>query len=132
MIKTKISNSVIDTHPIDHAEIEKQVIWVLNQFGLTENLEIEIMFVDEDEIQALNKKFRHKDTPTDVLSFPLEQFKTKKNILGSLIICPSIVFKKEETMEDVTKHGLLHLLGYDHETHLPEWKKAARLINCEY
>jgi probable rRNA maturation factor len=87
-----------------------------------ENREIEnisLAFVSEEEIHKLNKKFRNKDKPTDVLSFNLDE----KDCLGDIIICPEVVAKnaKEqgvsenyETMK-VFIHGILHLLGYDHE-----------------
>jgi len=100
--------------------------------GLTDKLEVEIMFVDNNEIKSLNVKHRDIDTPTDVLSFPQSQFKeAKENILGSIIICPEIVKEKNEDISDVIKHGLLHLLGYDHEENEAEWEKAAKLIECD-
>ena len=89
---------------------------------LGENREIETLslaFVSKEEIKKLNKKFRKKNKSTDVLSFELK----KSNCLGEIIICPAIVegnakkygvpFKKE--VMKVFIHGILHLLGYDHE-----------------
>lgn len=99
--------------------------------SLTDKLEVEIMFVSNDDIRDLNKKHRNIDTPTDVLSFPQSQFReAKENILGSIVICATMVKQKNEDMQDVIKHGLLHLLGYDHEENEIEWDKAAKLINC--
>jgi len=76
------------------------------------------------EIKKLNKKFRNKNKPTDVLSFPLEKkFNSKKNLyLGDIIISYEIMnnpktLKNLEFKNKVTKifiHGFLHLLGYDH------------------
>jgi probable rRNA maturation factor len=70
-------------------------------------------------MQKLNKNFRKKNKPTDVLSFDLRE----GNYLGEIIICPKVVkdnakkygvtAKKE--MLKVFAHGILHLLGYDHE-----------------
>jgi len=86
-----------------------------------ENRETETLslaFVSKEEIKKLNKKFRKKNKPTDVLSFGLNQ----ENFLGEIVICPEIVkenslkygidFKKE--MMRVFVHGILHLLGHDH------------------
>ncbi|OGZ64005.1 MAG: rRNA maturation RNase YbeY [Candidatus Staskawiczbacteria bacterium RIFCSPHIGHO2_01_FULL_36_16] len=86
-----------------------------------ENRETETLslaFVSKEEIKKLNKKFRKKNKPTDVLSFGLNQ----ENFLGEIVICPEIVkenslkygidFKKE--MMRVFAHGILHLLGHDH------------------
>src|SRR3989344_1428087 len=86
-----------------------------------ENRETETLslaFVSKEEIKKLNKKFRKKNKPTDVLSFGLNQ----ENFLGEILFCPEIVkenslkygidFKKE--MMRVFVHGILHLLGHDH------------------
>jgi probable rRNA maturation factor len=83
----------------------------------TEN--VSLAFVSKEEMHKLNKKFRKKDKPTDVLSFNLNE----KDVLGEIVICPDIVKENAEkygvsvnyeTMK-VFVHGILHLLGYDHE-----------------
>lgn len=93
---------------------------------------LSIALVKEREIRDLNKKYLKKDKATDVLSFSQisdfsekisEKIKEFENILGEVIICPkvvkknskdfNIVFKKE--MAKVLIHGILHLLGYEHE-----------------
>ena len=99
--------------------------------GLTDKLEVEIMFVDTEQIKDLNKRHRNIDTPTDVLSFPQSQFKeVKTNILGSIVISSEVVDEKNEDMTDVIKHALMHLLGYDHEEDSAEWEKAAKTVDC--
>jgi len=76
--------------------------------------EISIAIVGPSEIRKLNRKYRKKDKPTDVLSFG----KVGEE-MPEIIICPDEVeknggnFKKE--MAEVVIHGVLHLLGYDHE-----------------
>jgi probable rRNA maturation factor len=82
---------------------------------------LSIAFVGKDIIKGLNKKYRKKNKPTDVLSFAGD-LKLEKT-LGEIVICPEIVkknakidnspFKKE--LAKVLIHGILHLLGYDHE-----------------
>lgn len=82
---------------------------------------ISIAFVKPEEIQTLNKKYRKKDKPTDVLSF--EKVSDFKNEVSEIIICPVVVrsnaadsrttFKKE--LSKILIHGVLHALGYDHE-----------------
>ncbi|MDD5145997.1 MAG: rRNA maturation RNase YbeY [Candidatus Pacebacteria bacterium] len=89
------------------------------------NIELSIVLVEEDEIHKLNKKYRKKDCPTDVLSF------LYSNKSGEIVICPKAVkenakkfgsaFKKELTQ--VLIHGILHLLGYDHEAGKKEKEK---------
>jgi len=80
---------------------------------------ISLAFVDKKEMQKLNKKFRNKNKPTDVLSFLLNE----KDYLGEIIICPEVVKENAQKYKTTVKqevkkvfvHGILHLLGYDHE-----------------
>lgn len=84
--------------------------------------EFELIITTSDEIQILNKTHRQKDSATDVLSFPLE-YDMEHMPLGSIIICDEFVINKAKEYghsqkEELTLlfiHGLLHLLGYDHE-----------------
>jgi probable rRNA maturation factor len=95
------------------AQVAKKVL-------MGENREIEnisLALVDKEEMQKLNKKFRGKDKPTDVLSFDLtdnRQPETSNLYLGEVVICPEIVKEKNEEMMRVFIHGILHLCGYDH------------------
>jgi len=75
----------------------------------------EVHFVTSDEIRALNKKWRGKDEPTDVLSFPLGDFNpaTGKTELGDIVICRECAGEFSE--EFLYLHGLLHLMGYTHK-----------------
>ena len=85
------------------------------------NKDIELILTNDMEIKELNKLHRQKDKPTDVLSFPLENIPGMP--LGSIVISIDTAKKgaKEfgHSVEDEIKllfiHGLLHLLGYDHE-----------------
>ncbi len=84
--------------------------------------DVELILTTDEEIKELNKTYRQKDQPTDVLSFPLENIPGMP--LGSIVISIDTAKKgaKEfsHSVEDEIKllfiHGLLHLLGYDHET----------------
>ena len=85
--------------------------------------EICVRIVDEAESQALNKQYRQKDQPTNVLSFPYTD-EDEENILeGDIIICAPIVAKEaaEQNKSSIahwahlTVHGCLHLQGFDHE-----------------
>lgn len=93
--------------------------------GHKKKLEIVIRFVGIKEITKLNKKYRKKNKPTNIISFPFEPpAKIKTNLLGDLVICAPLI-KKEAKMQHKTItahlahlviHGVLHLLGYDHKT----------------
>jgi len=90
------------------------------------NCEVSITFVDSDEIQALNKDYRSKDEATDVLSFPIsEELAMGSDVsIGDIVICMEVARAQAEeyghTLERelafLVAHGMLHLLGYDHET----------------
>ena len=78
--------------------------------------ELSVAFIGEKRMKELNKKYRRKNRETDVLSFPGEKE-------GEVIICPSVVKKNAKNFGSSFKselvriliHGILHLLGYDHE-----------------
>ena len=78
-----------------------------------------VAFVSKKQIHKLNKQFRAKDKPTDILSF--EGF--SEDELGELVLCGDIVNRQskehglsaKEELGYLLIHGLLHLLGYDHE-----------------
>lgn len=82
--------------------------------------EFVIAFVSSDEIRALNKQFRGKDKPTDVLSFEGDD----PSSMGELAISPEIIAVQarehglliREELGYMILHGFLHLLGFDHET----------------
>ncbi len=89
-----------------------------------EPVELVIRLVDEAESRQLNQTYRGKDRPTNVLSFPFEappQVPTP--LLGDLVICAPVVAKEAQEQGKTPQahwahmviHGLLHLLGYDHE-----------------
>ena len=86
-----------------------------------------IAFVTDAEIARLNKTYRKKNQPTDVLSFPAQTPRTlpdKRKFLGDIAIAPAVArrYAKKNGRSLQTEicililHGILHLLGYDHET----------------
>lgn len=81
--------------------------------------EVSVVFSNDRQVQNLNKTFRHKDNPTNVLSFPSEE----SGELGDIILAYETVMREAEengisplhhTLHLII-HGFLHLLGYDHE-----------------
>ena len=94
--------------------------------SLKEYLELSVRLTDDKEIMDLNKTYRNKNSPTNVLSFCSQKNKYDKlgfQILGDLVISRDTVIKElagtEKTFEQhishLTVHGFLHLLGYIHE-----------------
>ena len=90
--------------------------------------ELAVRLVDEAESQALNKQYRFKESPTNVLSFPFDDLAGLPpggaRPLGDLVICAPVVLreaaqqrkKAEDHWAHMVVHGTLHLLGYRHET----------------
>lgn len=121
-----------DDYLIDCNTIKNVAKSVLSIFGI-DKYSLEINFVSVSEIHDLNKKHRQIDRPTDVLSFPQISAPGEEiRILGNLVISPEICKEKNEDLIQVVKHGLLHLLGYDHEEDLDKWETAAKQIDCNF
>ena len=89
--------------------------------------DITLRVVDEDEIRILNRDYRGKDAPTNVLSFPFDMPDglpegAVELLLGDIIICDAVVRREAEEQHKpldahwahMVTHGVLHLLGYDH------------------
>ena len=72
-----------------------------------------VAFVDSDRIHELNLEYRGKDSPTDVLSFPIDETgpAAGPRELGDVVISPG----DTENLDEAVVHGVLHLCGYDHE-----------------
>jgi probable rRNA maturation factor len=127
----KIEGIIPKSFNLNRHEIDNIIKESLATLNIKNTLEIEIIFTSSQKIRELNLKYRKINKPTDVLSFPQKQFRDKgPSLLGSIIISSEMVEKKNENLQQVIKHGLLHLLGYDHEKNEKEWKNMASLINC--
>jgi len=87
-----------------------------------------IRIVDEDEARRFNREYRNRDYATNVLSFPADlpdglPAKVREPELGDLLICAPVVIREageqhcpvDDHWAHLTVHGILHLLGYDHE-----------------
>lgn len=123
--------------------IQQLLTYAAKEEGVTQESELSINFVDNREIQIINRNYRQIDSPTDVISFALEEMGEGELeiigediplILGDIVI--SIDKAKEQAEEYnhglerelgfLTLHGFLHLLGYDHMKEADEKKMFAR------
>ncbi len=132
---------------INYELIEKVISESLKYEGISNNAEISVTIVDNEEIRKINNKFRNIDKATDVLSFPLIDFNVEslpednsKIYLGDIIIS---IERAEEQAEEyghsldreigfLTAHSMLHLLGYDHMIQEEEkimFKKQEDILN---
>ncbi|NIZ40814.1 rRNA maturation RNase YbeY [Entomospira entomophila] len=120
----------------DKGAVSAFVEAVAISFASTHKMQFSITFVDEESIRMLNKDFRDKDKPTDVLTFCLTEgdsfFPSDMECselaedfsLGDIVICQAVVkehaeifhVSMEEELQRVIIHGILHLLGKNHET----------------
>ena len=84
-----------------------------------------LAFLTKAEIQDMNKRFAGNNKPTNVLSFPSNEDFTEERFLGDIGICSELVVEEAISQGKETKdhlihifiHGVLHLLGFDHEEH---------------
>ena len=118
--------------PLDLKKIRRAAKRILTELGLLE-AEISLLFVNDLQIQALNRKHLRRDEPTNVLAFPMREgeFSTlHPHLLGDLVISVETAKRQSSRfglndMEMVILlmvHGVLHLIGYEHEG----TKKGAR------
>ena len=86
--------------------------------------EVAIVIVDADEGRDFNRRFRHRDYATNVLSFPYERLPgDRSGLLGDLVICAPVVAREareqgknpRDHYAHMTIYRVLHLLGHDHE-----------------
>ena len=111
------------------AIIRKAIFNTLVYEGFDKDVEVSVSFTDNEKIRELNNKYRGKDSPTDVLSFPMfDRFDDMMYMdivpLGDIVI--SLEKAKEQAhnffhgsyheLAFLSIHSTLHLLGYDHET----------------
>lgn len=108
----------------------------------SDSAELSILITDNAEIAELNKNFRQKEGPTDVLSFPAsEDYEANKlGMLGDVIISAEKAEAQKEEFsnsfgEEILRlgvHGTLHLLGYDHENVPDEVAKDMEKLEEKY
>ena len=86
--------------------------------------EVSIAVVSDRRMRALNRQFRGKDVATDVLSFPATQMPGVSSFLGDIVIAAGVATRQAREaghpvgteLKVLALHGLLHLMGYDHDT----------------
>jgi probable rRNA maturation factor len=118
-------------------QIEGVLYSAQKKLQITEPCELSVTFVDNDRIQEINREYRGKDKPTDVISFALEELgegeiqisgANMPRVLGDIIISTDKAREQatdyghsvERELGFLAVHGFLHLLGYDHETEAEE------------
>jgi probable rRNA maturation factor len=130
--------------PVDAMRLVHLAKAVLAAQGVKADSELSMLFVDEDAMAELNKRFLGKDGPTDVLAFPIDdddvveggrspdslgpgpgvdpETSDPPNLLGDVVVCPAVAARNapnhagtyEDEMALLVVHGILHILGMDH------------------
>ena len=132
---TKLNNMVnctvdlmVASSASGHPELSSLQKWVDATLALetiTDRVTLSVKIVDEMESQSCNASFRNKNKPTNVLSFPVDDLtRETSGFLGDLLLCAPVIAqeaaKQSKPLEahwaHMVIHGLLHLLGYVHET----------------
>lgn len=121
------------TEDVDPAELRRIAELVLTEEGYPKESEVTILLISEEEMADYNSRFLDRDGPTDVLAFPLEELipglapdhdpHGPPLVIGDVLIAPAYVRRSAasmgvayaDEMALMAAHGILHLLGYDHE-----------------
>ena len=110
---------------INSESLENQIKTILPLLNC-QNKELSILLTDDEKIRKLNKQYRNKNIPTDVLSFSQnegEENGLEHNLLGDIVISITTAMRQssehnlsiDEEIVLLLIHGILHLLGFDHE-----------------
>ena len=130
---------------VDHLRWLKLAEQVLDAEGVRGDAELSILFVDQRAMTDLNRRFHAQDGPTDVLAFPIDEEPTEggrspdsggtgpgyappepadlPTLLGDVVICPAVAIRNaadhagtyDDELALLIVHGILHLMGMDHE-----------------
>lgn len=127
-ILIKNQQKIVKLSQQKNREIVKKILEILK---VDKRTEVSILFADDKFIKKLNRRYRGIDKPTDVLSFCLQKDKGElkfpqigeENLLGDIVISTETAQRQADSLNHSVEkeltvlliHGLLHLLGYDHE-----------------
>ncbi len=112
--------------------IDSWMVALAKKLKLKSKTELTLVFLDAKPARIINFEFRGRDYATDILSFE-SSVGDLSSELGELVLCPSVLEKQAKEHEHsynaelgyMLIHGVLHLLGFDHESRSPEGRKQA-------
>ncbi len=110
---------------MDKSKDTTSLVETIKEEILGKAYELSFAFIEAPEMQKLNKEYRDKDYPTDILSFPLS------DTAGEILICKEVAAEKSKDFDMsesdylvfLVIHGLLHLKGYDHGQEMESLEK---------
>ena len=119
-------DSSTDWAALAHHSVRSAVAHSRHSRLMDAEAEVSVKFTSDEEVRGLNAEWRGKDKPTNVLSFPMaeEADLGRAPMLGDIVlahgVCAAEAAEKQVKVEShaahLVVHGMLHLLGYDHET----------------
>jgi len=123
VIQVSVNQDKIEINPL---RIEKAADAILSALGYTDDVELSIVLVDDEEMTDLNREYRGVDSTTDVLSFSQAEGEfgdVCPELLGDVVISAPTAQAMSElhgcplasVLDLLLVHGILHLTGYDHE-----------------
>jgi len=113
---------------VDLDSLEQQARFLFGALRLHPEVELSIIMIDTQEMEALHIEWMQESGATDILSFPMDELRPsdvpEPGMLGDIVICPQFVESEAvrhgmdlaERIEFLLVHGMLHLIGYDHAT----------------
>lgn len=116
-----------EPEPLNLVAFERLAVFVLEREDVPEAAELSVAVVDEEEMASLNERYRGTAGSTDVLSFgcdePCAAGSDEPIAIGDVVIAPSVAARQAEELGTTIEaelnlllvHGILHLLGYDHD-----------------
>ena len=130
-----------ENNTVDVEMVEKWISEILSYLG--ENGDFSLHFITDEEMRSLNKEYRDKDEPTDILTFAINDgeefpaFDEEEKELGDVFIstesmernAASLGVDREEELRRLLVHGILHLRGMDHSTN--DFDKEPMLLEQE-
>jgi len=115
-------------YKVSRKKIKSAIYQVCEENGIKSKVEVSVAIVGDRKMKKLNKQYRDKDQTTNVLSFPLAEGKSSQlpseiTRLGDIVISYPEVIREaakeevlvDERVEELVRHGMLHLLGLHHE-----------------
>ncbi|MGB9793621.1 rRNA maturation RNase YbeY [Caldisericum exile] len=120
-VRVEILNKV-RKFKVNKTGIKNVVDSIFNELNVKEKGQISIVLLSKNAIREINKRYRKKDKPTNVLSFQID-YEKGKSIYGEILISPEVAQNEAKKLGNnfndyfifLIIHGVLHLLGYDHE-----------------
>ena len=125
---------------IDQRRIQKLIAHILKSEGLAPETILNVVFTDNETIHELNNRFLDRDSSTDVLSFNVhtEYLPSELHILGDVFIsvekaneqAENFQVQLQDELERLVTHGILHLIGYEHDE--PERQEKMEALTENY